>query len=73
MLATWGICAGSLGPIVVVPCAVAFYGLLVLAISDTYKNPNVSKSSKIFTVLFTLALWHYLALPYLRVLSAISR
>jgi hypothetical protein len=73
LLVAWGICAESLSPIVVVSCAVAFYGLVGLAISDTYKDPNLSKRSKILTLLITLALWHYLALPYLRVLSALFR
>jgi hypothetical protein len=73
ILAAWGICAGSFSPIVAVPCAAAFYGLVGLAVSDTYKDPNESKRAKISTSLCLLMLWHYLALPYLRVLSAIFR
>ena len=73
LLAAWGICAEALSPIVVLSCAVAFYGLVGLAISDTYKDPNLSKRAKIITLMSTLVLWRYLALPYLRVLSAIFR
>ncbi|HEX5411721.1 MAG TPA: hypothetical protein VFZ27_07645 [Terriglobia bacterium] len=73
MLAAWGICAASLAPIVVVPCAVCFYGLLGLATFDAYKDPNKSKRAKSLMLFMLFALWHYLDLPYLRILSAIFR
>lgn len=72
-LACWGICREFLNPVLVVSCAAAFYVLLAMAYSDTFRNPNLTKGVKVAVMASPLFLWRYLVFPFLSALSALRR
>jgi hypothetical protein len=68
--ASWLICTRSGNIALVVPGALAFYGVLALGLADHQRNPNVSKWQKVIVWVFVLLQWKFVALPYLRICSA---